>query len=157
DTAMAVIGDPDTCSRIIERWQGAGIDQLLLMINAGTTSHERILGAIELFGEKVLPRFQDRPAAPGAPAPPRSIDHPSRPPARCPSPARSFFSILAPPARLPTRPRLRRQGVSRMADSGVSRIARRPRRAEPEQRGRGSRAVEAEKMTPSVRGMLVLD
>ena len=61
DTAMAVIGDPDTCSRIVERWQRAGIDQLLLMINAGTTSHEQTMRAIELFGEKVLPRFQDRP------------------------------------------------------------------------------------------------
>src|SRR5262249_19643202 len=52
------------------------------------------------------------------------------------------------------RPWLRRQGVSRMADSGVSRIARRPRRAEPGHRGRGKRAVEK---TPSVRGMLVLN
>ena len=65
---MAVIGDPDTCSRTVERWQRAGIDQLLLMINAGTTSHEQTMRAIELFGEKVLPRFQDRPPPAGVAA-----------------------------------------------------------------------------------------
>ncbi len=56
---MVVGGDPDTCSRVVESWATVGVDQLILMIQAGETSHDDVMRAIELLGTKVLPRFQN--------------------------------------------------------------------------------------------------
>ena len=42
-----------------ERWEKAGIDQLMLLIQTGHTTHDQIMRSIELFGEKVLPRFKE--------------------------------------------------------------------------------------------------
>jgi alkanesulfonate monooxygenase SsuD/methylene tetrahydromethanopterin reductase-like flavin-dependent oxidoreductase (luciferase family) len=58
---MVVGGDPDTCSRVIESWAEVGVDQLILMVQAGVTPHDEVMRAIELLGTKVLPRFQDSP------------------------------------------------------------------------------------------------
>jgi alkanesulfonate monooxygenase SsuD/methylene tetrahydromethanopterin reductase-like flavin-dependent oxidoreductase (luciferase family) len=58
---MVVGGDPDTCSRVIESWADTGVDQLILMIQAGLTAHDQVMRSIELLGTKVLPRFQDTP------------------------------------------------------------------------------------------------
>jgi alkanesulfonate monooxygenase SsuD/methylene tetrahydromethanopterin reductase-like flavin-dependent oxidoreductase (luciferase family) len=55
---MVIGGDPDTCSRVIESWVGAGVDHLILMVQAGLTSHDDVMRAIELLGTQVLPRFQ---------------------------------------------------------------------------------------------------
>ena len=56
--AMVVGGDPDTCSRVIERWAEAGLDQMVFMIKAGHTTHEQVMRSLDLFGEKVMPRFR---------------------------------------------------------------------------------------------------
>ena len=58
---MVVGGDPDTCSRVIEGWASVGVDQLILMVQAGLTPHDDVMRAIELLGTKVLPRFQNSP------------------------------------------------------------------------------------------------
>jgi alkanesulfonate monooxygenase SsuD/methylene tetrahydromethanopterin reductase-like flavin-dependent oxidoreductase (luciferase family) len=55
---MVVGGDPDTCARVVEAWAKVGVDQLILMIQAGVTTHDQVMRAIELLGTKVLPRFQ---------------------------------------------------------------------------------------------------
>jgi alkanesulfonate monooxygenase SsuD/methylene tetrahydromethanopterin reductase-like flavin-dependent oxidoreductase (luciferase family) len=60
ESGILVGGDPDTCSRVIERWEKAGIDQLMFLIQAGNTTHEQVMRSIELFGDKVLPRFAER-------------------------------------------------------------------------------------------------
>jgi alkanesulfonate monooxygenase SsuD/methylene tetrahydromethanopterin reductase-like flavin-dependent oxidoreductase (luciferase family) len=57
--AMAIGGNPDTVCRQIERWAEAGLDQMIFMLNAGNTTHEQILRAIELIGEKIIPRFPE--------------------------------------------------------------------------------------------------
>jgi alkanesulfonate monooxygenase SsuD/methylene tetrahydromethanopterin reductase-like flavin-dependent oxidoreductase (luciferase family) len=58
DGGAFCIGDPDTCIRIAERYQAAGVDQLLCLMQAGRIPHEKIMRSIELFGEKVIPHFQ---------------------------------------------------------------------------------------------------
>ena len=57
ENGIMVAGDPDSCSQTIERWQKLGIDELILLPQAGRTTHEQAKRSIELFGEKVLPRF----------------------------------------------------------------------------------------------------
>jgi alkanesulfonate monooxygenase SsuD/methylene tetrahydromethanopterin reductase-like flavin-dependent oxidoreductase (luciferase family) len=55
---MMVGGDPDTCARVVEAWANVGVDQIILMVQAGVTTHDQVMRAIELLGTKVLPRFQ---------------------------------------------------------------------------------------------------
>jgi probable F420-dependent oxidoreductase len=54
-----VLGDPETCVREFHRWQQAtGADYFLLRLrhaHSGGPPHAKILEAIRLFGEKVLP------------------------------------------------------------------------------------------------------
>jgi hypothetical protein len=42
----------------VERWANLGVDQLLIMIQAGDTTHDEVMRALDLFGSKVLPKFQ---------------------------------------------------------------------------------------------------
>jgi alkanesulfonate monooxygenase SsuD/methylene tetrahydromethanopterin reductase-like flavin-dependent oxidoreductase (luciferase family) len=48
-----------TALATIERWQKAGVDQLMLIMQAGKTKHDDIKRSLELFGQKVLPRFKN--------------------------------------------------------------------------------------------------
>ncbi|MEE2689560.1 MAG: hypothetical protein VX430_09070 [Pseudomonadota bacterium] len=58
DDAMVVGGNPDTCARVIQRWADVGLDQIVLMMQAGHTTHEQVMRSIELIGKEVIPRFQ---------------------------------------------------------------------------------------------------
>jgi len=54
-----VLGDPETCVREFQRWSKAtGADYFLLRLrhaHSGGPPHEKIMEAIKLFGERVLP------------------------------------------------------------------------------------------------------
>jgi alkanesulfonate monooxygenase SsuD/methylene tetrahydromethanopterin reductase-like flavin-dependent oxidoreductase (luciferase family) len=55
--AMNVVGDPVHCREIVSRFEGAGIDELILVMQAGTVPHELIMKSIRTFGEQVMPHF----------------------------------------------------------------------------------------------------
>jgi alkanesulfonate monooxygenase SsuD/methylene tetrahydromethanopterin reductase-like flavin-dependent oxidoreductase (luciferase family) len=57
--AMNVIGDPVHCKEIVSRFAAAGVDELILVMQAGTVPHELVMESIRTFGEKVLPDFAD--------------------------------------------------------------------------------------------------
>lgn len=59
EDAMVIGGDADTCSRAIERWAEIGLDQMVLMVQAGPAEHEDVMRSIERIGERVIPRFTD--------------------------------------------------------------------------------------------------
>lgn len=63
DDGMAIGGNPDTVCRVVEKWQAAGLDQMIFVLQAGRTSHDQVMRSIELIGEQVIPRFADRQAA----------------------------------------------------------------------------------------------
>jgi len=54
-----ILGDPETCVRELQRWQKAtGAGTFLLRLrhaHSGGPPHDRIMAAIRLFGERVLP------------------------------------------------------------------------------------------------------
>jgi len=54
-----VLGDPETCIREFQRWHTAtGASTFLLRLrhaHSGGPAHDKILAAIRLFGERVLP------------------------------------------------------------------------------------------------------
>jgi alkanesulfonate monooxygenase SsuD/methylene tetrahydromethanopterin reductase-like flavin-dependent oxidoreductase (luciferase family)/putative sterol carrier protein len=53
------IGTPDQVSDLVARYEQAGVDQVMFVMQAGKNSHEHICESIELFAKAVLPRFAE--------------------------------------------------------------------------------------------------
>jgi len=54
------IGTPAQVRDVIARYEAAGVDQLIFVMQAGNNRHEHICEALELFGAEVLPEFAAR-------------------------------------------------------------------------------------------------
>jgi alkanesulfonate monooxygenase SsuD/methylene tetrahydromethanopterin reductase-like flavin-dependent oxidoreductase (luciferase family) len=54
------IGTPEQVREYLRTYEEAGVDQLILVSQAGKNRHEDIMESLELFGEKVLPEFKER-------------------------------------------------------------------------------------------------
>ena len=44
----------------LRRYEEAGVDQVIFVMQAGRNSHEHIMESIEIFGREVLPEFAER-------------------------------------------------------------------------------------------------
>jgi alkanesulfonate monooxygenase SsuD/methylene tetrahydromethanopterin reductase-like flavin-dependent oxidoreductase (luciferase family) len=53
----AVIGDPVAARESVARFQAAGVDELILVMQMGTVPHEIVLESIRTFAEQVMPHF----------------------------------------------------------------------------------------------------
>ena len=53
------VGTPQQVAALCERYEAAGVDQVIFVSQAGRNRHEDICESLELFGTKVLPRFED--------------------------------------------------------------------------------------------------
>ncbi len=53
------IGTPAQVADLIARYEAAGVDQVMFVMQAGNNRHEHICESIELFAREVLPRFAD--------------------------------------------------------------------------------------------------
>ncbi len=54
------IGTPDQIADLVERYEAAGVDQVIFVSQAGTNRHEHICESLELFAAEVMPRFAGR-------------------------------------------------------------------------------------------------
>jgi alkanesulfonate monooxygenase SsuD/methylene tetrahydromethanopterin reductase-like flavin-dependent oxidoreductase (luciferase family)/putative sterol carrier protein len=54
------IGSPDQVRDLCRRYEQAGVDQLIFVMQAGTNRHEHICESIELFASEVMPEFAQR-------------------------------------------------------------------------------------------------
>jgi len=54
--------DPDQVREYLRRYEEAGVDQVIFVMQAGRNEHEHIMESIELFGREVLPEFVERDA-----------------------------------------------------------------------------------------------
>lgn len=52
---MIIVGGPDKCIEKIRRYEAAGVDHLLCLMQAGRIRHEDIMESIELFGRHIIP------------------------------------------------------------------------------------------------------
>jgi alkanesulfonate monooxygenase SsuD/methylene tetrahydromethanopterin reductase-like flavin-dependent oxidoreductase (luciferase family)/putative sterol carrier protein len=57
------VGTPDQVAELCARYEAAGVDQVIFVLQAGKNRHEHICESIELFSERVLPRFAGEAAA----------------------------------------------------------------------------------------------
>ena len=56
------IGTPDQVRQFLRRYEEAGVDQIIFVMQAGNNRHEHIMESLELFGTEVLPEFKERDA-----------------------------------------------------------------------------------------------
>jgi alkanesulfonate monooxygenase SsuD/methylene tetrahydromethanopterin reductase-like flavin-dependent oxidoreductase (luciferase family) len=54
------IGTPEQLRQFFRRYEEAGVDQIVFVMQAGNNRHEDICESIELFGTEVLPEFVER-------------------------------------------------------------------------------------------------
>jgi alkanesulfonate monooxygenase SsuD/methylene tetrahydromethanopterin reductase-like flavin-dependent oxidoreductase (luciferase family) len=120
------IGTPEQVRDLLRRYEEAGVDQVMFVMQAGRTRHEHICEALELFGAEVAPEFAARADAVDAARaerlgaaieaalarrpPPRVLDHvePVAPLAGGPPGRRSAADVL-------------RSMAGRIPDSGIER------------------------------------
>lgn len=57
------IGTTDQVREFLRRYEDAGVDQVIFVLQAGRNRHEHIMESIERFGTEVLPEFAERDAA----------------------------------------------------------------------------------------------
>jgi alkanesulfonate monooxygenase SsuD/methylene tetrahydromethanopterin reductase-like flavin-dependent oxidoreductase (luciferase family) len=51
------IGTPEQVRELVSRYEQAGVDQIIFVLQAGRNRHEHIVESLELFGAEVLPAF----------------------------------------------------------------------------------------------------
>lgn len=54
----SIIGDPRAAVESVARFVDADVDELILVMQTGTTPHEIVLESIRTFGEQVMPLFE---------------------------------------------------------------------------------------------------
>ena len=64
--SLGIFGDPELVSRELLTYEESGVDQVILVAQAGGYPHEQIMSSLRLFGSEVLPAIKERDAA-GAP------------------------------------------------------------------------------------------
>ena len=53
-----LVGSPETLRRKLADFAATGIDQIILLNQAGNNTHEDIMSSLELFATEVMPEFQ---------------------------------------------------------------------------------------------------
>jgi alkanesulfonate monooxygenase SsuD/methylene tetrahydromethanopterin reductase-like flavin-dependent oxidoreductase (luciferase family) len=53
------IGTPEQVADLVARYEKAGVDQVIFVLQSGRNRHEHICESLELFAERVLPRFTE--------------------------------------------------------------------------------------------------
>ncbi|MBV8979902.1 MAG: LLM class flavin-dependent oxidoreductase [Acidimicrobiia bacterium] len=54
------VGTPDQVRDLIGRYEAAGVDQMIFVLQAGPNKHEHIMESIEIFCRDVMPEFHER-------------------------------------------------------------------------------------------------
>jgi alkanesulfonate monooxygenase SsuD/methylene tetrahydromethanopterin reductase-like flavin-dependent oxidoreductase (luciferase family) len=58
DAGACVLGTPDQCIEACKKYEEAGVDLLLCLVNPYKIPHEKVMQTIELMGTKVIPQFR---------------------------------------------------------------------------------------------------
>jgi alkanesulfonate monooxygenase SsuD/methylene tetrahydromethanopterin reductase-like flavin-dependent oxidoreductase (luciferase family) len=60
DQDMIIVGTAQECLRKIERYEAAGVDQLLCYVQFGDLPHEKVMRTLELLGNDIMPKLAER-------------------------------------------------------------------------------------------------
>ena len=56
-TLASIVGDPRAAIETVTRFQAAGVDELILVMDLGTVPHEMVTESMRTFAERVMPQF----------------------------------------------------------------------------------------------------
>src|SRR2546421_470328 len=59
-SGSGIVGDPEECIEAARRYEAAGCDLLLCLLNPYNIPHDKVMQSIELLGKHVLPEFAER-------------------------------------------------------------------------------------------------
>ena len=55
------MGDPDACIEVVERYEAAGVEEVMLKLQISpTTTHQDAMQTLRLFGKYVVPHFKEK-------------------------------------------------------------------------------------------------
>jgi alkanesulfonate monooxygenase SsuD/methylene tetrahydromethanopterin reductase-like flavin-dependent oxidoreductase (luciferase family) len=57
ESGACALGTPDDCIEACRRYEAAGVDLLLCLVNPYDVTHEQVMQTIDLFGRYVIPEF----------------------------------------------------------------------------------------------------
>lgn len=60
ESVRGAIGTPEQVAELCRRYEEAGVDQLIFLVQTGRTKHEHVCEALELFATEVMPEFHER-------------------------------------------------------------------------------------------------
>jgi alkanesulfonate monooxygenase SsuD/methylene tetrahydromethanopterin reductase-like flavin-dependent oxidoreductase (luciferase family) len=58
ESGAVMIGSPERCRGVVQKYIDSGVDQLILMVQVGRIPHEKVMQTIRLFGEEIIPAFR---------------------------------------------------------------------------------------------------
>ena len=58
ESGACVLGTPDDCIEACQKYEAAGVDLLLCLVNPLKIPHESVMRTIELMGKEVIPHFR---------------------------------------------------------------------------------------------------
>ena len=58
EIGACVVGTPDDCTAACKRYEEAGVDTLLCLVNPYAVDHATVMRTIELMGTEVIPHFR---------------------------------------------------------------------------------------------------
>ena len=58
DRGVIIAGNPESCIKNIKMYEDIGVDQVMMIMQTETISHERVMESLELFGAEVIPAFK---------------------------------------------------------------------------------------------------
>ena len=63
EKGASIVGTPDDCAEVLQKWQAIGVDQLIMGPTGSTWPYELVEESVELLGTKVIPQFDTDPEA----------------------------------------------------------------------------------------------
>jgi alkanesulfonate monooxygenase SsuD/methylene tetrahydromethanopterin reductase-like flavin-dependent oxidoreductase (luciferase family) len=59
ETGAVMVGDPEDCLKVAKRYESAGADLLLVLVQVGAIPHEKSMQTIELLAKHVMPKLRE--------------------------------------------------------------------------------------------------
>lgn len=60
ESTRGAIGTPEQVAELCRRYEEAGVDQMIFLVQTGRTKHEHVCEALELFAAEIMPEFHER-------------------------------------------------------------------------------------------------
>ena len=58
DRGVIIAGNPESCIKTVQMYEDIGVDQVMMIMQTETISHDKVMESMELFGKEVIPAFR---------------------------------------------------------------------------------------------------